>query len=485
MPENAIFQLYLSDMTKGESGETVPIGAGVFQTASAEGSRVFFTEGSDLYVFEVTSGRGEPLAGKTTDLTVVKNPGESAGVQGVVPGAAEDGSDVYFVASGVLSSAENGEHEKAVSGAPNLYVEHYNGAPGEGKWEEPAFIATLSSGDSHDWETPFVGDLSWVTSEVSPSGRYLAFMSDRSLTGYDNIDASSGAADEEVFLYDAQSGRLVCASCDPTGARPVGVLGSGAFPTGLLVDGAGEWNGRWLAGSVPGWDPLDTRHALRQPRYLSDSGRLFFNGADALVPADVNGREDVYQYEPGGKGSCRNASRSASEVFSEAAGGCVALISSGTSAEESAFLDASSSGDDVFFLTASRLVPQDSDTALDVYDAHVCSEASPCIAPAASAPPCTTADSCRAAPLPQPSLFGAPPSATFSGAGNLPPPAGKPASKPLTRAQKLAKALKACHKKKNRRKRAACESQTRKSYGAKASGAKKARKTNASRKGRG
>lgn len=37
-------------------------------------------------------------------------------------------------------------------------------------------------------------------------------------------------------------------------------------------------------------------------------------------------------------------------------------------------------------------------------------------------PACTTADACRAAPAPQPSIFGAPASQTFSGAGNFTPP---------------------------------------------------------------
>ena len=58
--------------------------------------------------------------------------------------------------------------------------------------------------------------------------------------------------------------------------------------------------------------------------------------------------------------------------------GCIGLISSGTSSQESAFLDASENGDDVFFLTAAQLVPADTDDAYDIYDAHVCSEASPC-----------------------------------------------------------------------------------------------------------
>ena len=82
-------------------------------------------------------------------------------------------------------------------------------------------------------------------------------------------------------------------------------------------------------------------------------------------------------------------------TFSPASGGCVGLISSGTSAEESAFLDASENGDDVFFLTASRLVPQDVDTALDVYDAHVCSAASPCPPPSAAVTPACEGDACQ------------------------------------------------------------------------------------------
>ena len=58
--------------------------------------------------------------------------------------------------------------------------------------------------------------------------------------------------------------------------------------------------------------------ALFQSRYLSDEGRLYFNSPDNLVPAAKNGKEDVYEYEPSGVGSCQSAS-----------GGCVSLISGG------------------------------------------------------------------------------------------------------------------------------------------------------------
>ena len=39
-------------------------------------------------------------------------------------------------------------------------------------------------------------------------GSGLAFMSRRPLTGYDNRDARSGEPDEEVFEYDAATGRI-------------------------------------------------------------------------------------------------------------------------------------------------------------------------------------------------------------------------------------------------------------------------------------
>ncbi|HEY3865875.1 MAG TPA: hypothetical protein VGL54_07310 [Solirubrobacteraceae bacterium] len=452
--------------------------APVFQTASSDGSKVFFTDAerltasstasgelfpheADLYECEMVEGPGG-LACDLRDLTVDEHAGEHADVQGLIPGVSEDGYFVYFVANGVLASgAAPGTCKGEVSGSDetcNLYVRH-EGAT--------TFIAALSGEDANDWK----GDLANLTARVSPDGRYLAFMSDRSLTGYDNVDVNSGAADEEVFLYDAGSGRLVCASCNPSGERPVGV----SHPAGallLLVDEPEIWGHRWLAGSIPGWTSYAVGQAVYQSRYLSDSGRLFFDSADALVPQDVNGKEDVYEYEPPGLGSCE----ASSATFSAASDGCVGLISSGNSDVESAFLDASASGDDVFFLTAAQLVSQDYDTAFDVYDAHVCSQGSPCVAsPPVPPPACDTADSCKAAPSPQPEVFGPTGSATFAGAGNLasavakPPVRAKSKVKALTRAQKLTNALRACKgKHRKKRRRASCEAQARKRYGARA-----------------
>jgi hypothetical protein len=215
---------------------------------------------------------------------------------------------------------------------------------------------------------------------------------------------------------------------------------------------------------VPGWTPFalsDTRH---QSRYLSDSGRLFFDSHDALAPQDVNGTQDVYEYEPAGVGDCTGSS----STFSETNGGCVAPISSGISGEESAFLDASKTGGDVFFLTVGKLLAQDFDNANDIYDARECVPRSRCypVAPA-SPPPCTTGDSCKPASSPQPSVFGAPASATFAGVGNFTQVSRPPAVKQrgLTRSQKLARALKSCHGRHRRKQRVACEKQAHRRYG--------------------
>jgi hypothetical protein len=473
-----------------------------FNMASSDGSMVFFTDtqrltadsrangqGSaepDLYVcqmVEVEEAGHKRLKCDLTDLSVDTNPGEErAAVQGSVVGASEDGSFVYFVADGVLGDgAEHGastgdcgagKSSASPSQSCNLYVEHYN----DGMWEAPRFIAALSGIDA--LRDAQLGNLGAHTAGSSPDGRYLAFMSQRDLTGYDTVDVNQGAYeeeneqiiykegqpvpahDEEVYLYHAetspsgqlQPGKLVCASCNPTGARPDGGryygVREGESEIGTenmrYVGGYGVWDGeQWLAANIPGWVDYDPKHGVHQPRYLSNSGRLFFNSHDALVPADVNGQWNVYEYEPpsnGGEGDCTTSTQGASDVYSPQAEGCVGLISSGESSEQSAFLDASASGGDVFFMTTSQLVPQDFDHAYDVYDAHECTSKAPCFPAAAEVPPpCTTEASCKPAPEPQPSIYGLPPSATFSGPGNITPEVAPPLKKVVTKTVKCKK----------------------------------------------
>jgi hypothetical protein len=512
-------------------------GGAVFQAANAEGSRVFFTDTQpltpesgqagtpDLYVCEIVENPEHRLECKLSDLTpkhtTLEGEEETADVQGTVLGASEEGTDVYFVANGVLSEVANAESEKAQPGlcgvvtseekmeaypeeTCNLYADHYNAQ--EKKWEEPKFIAVLSAGDSPDWESSYdastVAELDNVTSRVSPNGRYLAFMSQRPLTSFDGrrydndvtTPAADNAAAEEVYLYDAGSepgsARLVCASCEPSGARPRGVFdpnGTEAGHEAPLVDRTENWRERWLAGSIPGWTRVGLTgfpFTLHQSRYLSNYGRLFFNSPERLVPGATNGEEDVYEYEPVGVPRGAHECTSASATYDERMAGCIGLISSGTATGESAFLDASEAGGegphseeleegggDVFFVSAAKLVPQEKETTFSLYDAHECTGASPCIlAPEEqSSGACETAESCRPFSYSTPS-FVSPASGSSSGQGNVLAQQEVLSTKTTKSEPRagLARALKVCRSqyKHSRKKRISCEKHQRKLYGA-------------------
>ncbi len=488
--------LYMRDSALGktlqlDAGEAACVeegkcesGAGRFRSASADGSRVYFTDtqrltkdagaGStapDLYECAISRDGDKPSCA-LSDLTPIEG-GEAANVQGDVLGAGEDGATLYFVAEGTLGSGPNAKGESAIAGQPNLY---------EREGGKTSFIATLSGGDRTDWqERP-----QEQPTRVSPNGQWLAFMSEQPLTGYDNHDAVSGKLDAEVFLYEASTGQIICATCEPSGARPVGVeYGQLESVLGNHVLGTvrGEWETLgWVAALVPQATSINNIESLYQGRYMSNSGRLFVNVLGGLVPQDVNGVGDVYEHEPLGVGDCTSESAS----FDPHSGGCIALISSGSAARQSEFLDASESGNDVFFLTTAKLSPLDLDAAEDVYDAHACTSESPCIpSPAEQPPPCSTEASCKASPTPQPPIFGAPSSATFAGPGNpaAPPAPPAPVKKP-TRAQLLAKALKSCHKRypKSKVRRGACERQARGKYGARKASPKRASAKSATKK---
>ena len=404
----------------------------VFQGANAAGTVAFFTDtqnltedanesGTDLYRCEVTTAGGE-LGCELTDLTAqTANAGEAAAVLGGVSGMSDDATRIYFVARGVLDTEANVEGASATAGQPNLYL-----------WRQGAgirFVTALSGEDFHDWGLLKPG-VSYSALELSatasPSGRYLAFMSERPLTGYDNRDAVTGERDQELFRYDAQAGSLLCASCNPTGARPVGVHGLEAAEGGLprAYDPRGLWSfqlstpAKPLAATLPEATKIGFSGAsVYRTRAMFDNGRVLFNAADSLVPGDSNGNWDVYEYEPtaGTEGAlagdtCTPSSGGA--ATSRSSGGCVSLLSSGTDAGESAILDASEGGHDVFFLTSGQLSVNDEDHVSDIYDARVDGVAatrvprSECLGEACQPAPVVPNDK-------------TPASSTFKGQGNL------------------------------------------------------------------
>ena len=416
-----------------QAGAKGPGGNGVFMDASEDGSRVFFTDENrltvdataltkrpDLYEYNVSTG-------SLTDLTV-NTSGAGANVLGFT-GASGDGSYLYFVAKGVLTGGQtNDQGEAAVLFKPNLYLLH------EGV---TTFIATLKSeegndADNFDWENNGL-----LKARVSPDGRYLAFGSVEPITGYGNqpLEAQDCAKRcREIFLYDATANQLSCISCAPSGEPPSGSAEiSAPSPEMLTPQGPGYLQ-----------------------RNVLEDGRVFFDTRTPLAPQAINGEVNVYEYE----------------------NGSVSLLSSGTGSGGSVFLDASASGEDVFFATAQGLVQGDQDNQPSVYDARVGGGFPPGPGEGQQVPACESAEACKPPPGEPPAqLFAA--STALSGSGNLaaPPVPVTPASatttttvetpaKPsLSRAQKLAQALAACAKQPKRR-HAACRAAARKRYGA-------------------
>jgi hypothetical protein len=414
-------QLYVrEDGTKttriSASQRTVPDPNGerpaAFMAATPDGSKVFFASCEKLTDDStavsngenscVPGGFGQPVqqgmdlysydtgTGELTDLSVDPNASDplGAGVVGVF-GASDDGSYVYFAANGVL--AEGAAPGKcSPDGGPssarcNLYLTH-NG--------NVTFVGSLGEADSGTWQ-PTPGVNNSKLSRVSTDGRTLLFSSILSLTGYDNTLSAAGLCGNgnagepcaELFRYSALDEALACVSCNPTGTPPRAGAGLGSN-AGFGIIGA----------------PAQT---FLTRNLSSDGEQVFFESEDALLPRDTNGIRDVYEWEAKGSGSCETESQN---------GGCLYLLSSGTSPAPSHFADASVNGDHAFIFTSQQMVPGDHDQLMDIYDA---STGGGLASQHALTPPTCSSTACQANPAPPPDQPAA--SAVFSGQGNVKP----------------------------------------------------------------
>ncbi len=395
---------------------------GRFWTATVDGSKAFFTKG-DLYEYDVEDGM-------VTDLT----PGIE--VQGVI-GASEDGESIYYV--------DSSNELELWHGGTSTVIAQLSGVDGEEVGPYSAF-----KGARGDW-TPGVGTR---TAEVTPDGLGVVFMSRESLPTVGFPEGYRNEGMEEVYVYEAQGRQLFCASCNPSGEPPERNEETEVGPSYNEVDAAAAYL------------PISFSHTY-EPRVISEGGgRVFFDSAEPLVAQDTNGKQDVYEWERDGLGSCREAD------------GCIYLLSGGTSGSASWLLDASSSGEDVFVISRAELVPGDSYEGFAVFDARV-GGVQPVVAPEC------TGSGCQGVPPAAP-IFATPASVTFAGVGNFPAPSNvsgsveskpKPKARALTRAQKLARALRVCRKRPVRE-RSVCEAKARRRY------AERSKAKGSARKGR-
>lgn len=425
------------DLREVEEGPGKPVETepAFWQAATRTGSYIFYTEGNELYRFNVerykASAQSEDVALEeareqlTTGAEGVGAGSEGGGVLGI---SEEGGSYVYFEAPGVLASNTNGNNEKAAKGMSNLY-----------EWHDGVvtFITSLAnSSDWRDWtnevneaQGPSGGARS---SRVTPDGKYLLFSSNEKVTSYNNNGFT------EFYLYYAEqplaSDNPKCISCNPGGSPAT----AGAHLSNAAIE---------LLTKTFSLNAFVTHN-------LSDDGRrVFFETEESLIPGDGNKQDDVYEWEADGVGSCGSEAQD---------GGCLYLISTGQSTSRSSFGDASANGNDVFFFTRQSLVNQDRDNNTDLYDARVeggipsqnqPESVSPCAQEGGEAT-CLGTLSGEAATSERPA------STTFSTPGNFiqsPSLPGPSLTHVETRAEKLAKALRACKEKQRRAKRKSCE----------------------------
>ena len=349
-PDAAQSAVSAGKCTEAEKACTIAISAGeaIFRGANEQGTKALYSEKE--------GSEGEKLFEVDVNKAIAYEPAASTLVAGKVRGlmgASDDLGRVYLV-----SSEDRDGAGPAKAGDFNLYL--YEAGAGF------TFVARLlgtgwkSELRTNDSTSSDVRSISPFPvnrgSRVSGDGLQAAFMSDspalaEEAASYDNSDANSGEADSEVYLYDAGEGKLRCVSCNPGGGRPEGRP---------LRHG----HEAWTAAQIPGWE--NQWHASR---LLSAGGqRLFFESFEALLARDTNSKQDVYEWErSSGKAQCEEQG---AERYVPGSEGCLSLISSGKSAQDSEVLDASASGSDVFFTTVASLIPSDPGL-VDIYDARI------------------------------------------------------------------------------------------------------------------
>jgi Tol biopolymer transport system component len=352
-----------------EDGETTEVSASerdepdpnskqdsLYAGASRDAKKVFFTSFEKLTSDSTaTFGAGELYRYDSSQpegerlLDLSVDPGNPQGA-GVQGGVAAISDDGNRAYFVALGNLAEG----AAAGRPNLYLWDYNG--GDPTVTHVATVDSLEFDDDAALVIP--ARTGGPTPSATADGEHFVFSSRAQLTPYDN----DGYA--EIYVYDASADEIECASCSPTGEPPTGEAAFADYQFGLIG------------------------HQLRN---ISANGeRVFFESPDPLLRRDSNGRVDVYMWRDGQ----------------------LHLISSGEDAAASHFLDASASGNDVFFATREPLSTRDTDLQIDVYDARVDG-----IADTVSLPvPACEGDACHPAPVvpddPTPA------STTFSGAGN-------------------------------------------------------------------
>ncbi|MDX6624936.1 MAG: hypothetical protein QOE75_2868, partial [Solirubrobacterales bacterium] len=363
------------------------------------GSRPYITSDGSAIVFEAEGNLWIRIDGTETRQITEQQPGVSAPLGSYnYSGLAKDDDTVLFTSSEQLT----------VGGGPGLYrydisddsltwlVGNVGGVVGISDDAERIYYSSNVDAALHLWEdgTDVIvagetnsGGPSGYSNDfkVTPDGEFAIFLSANQ--GLTDQDLNGGT---QIFLYNAGTGEVECASCPTNGAPPTRGYDLSAY-AGPVHYGAA--------------------------RNLSDDGRYVFFGDSGFGPPgvghpdDVNGRRDAYVYD-----SHTNQ---------------LELLSTGKAGSDSYFVDASADGRTAFFTTSESLVGIDTDGRRDIYAAKVGGgiEAQH---PPVPIPEC--GDDCQGAPTPAPDVdqLG---TRTQAGPGNVRANSCRPLARRLNRLQ--------------------------------------------------
>ena len=371
---------------------------GQYAGISDGGRRLFYVKGGDLFAFEAETQNWITFT-ETGDATVVN--------------VSPDGSRAYFVSPTAIGGAEeNPLGALPKKGQENLYLSEEGHIRFVGKVTKSDVEGELqgSAETVHalgNWSTDAAGGMvpDVDASRVTPSGSSLLFESQG------NLDGRNPTGARQIYRYDSVGNRLHCISCIPTGV-----------PTG-------EGSTLQTFGSTSALAPEPLGPAIIVSNLSPDGRRAVFESKEALTAADNDGVQDIYEWEDEGVGSCTQA------------GGCLFLISSGSSATANYLYGVSRGGDDIFFVTEDTLVAGDATTS-SIYDVRV----------GGGFPPPTSRGECAGEAC-QPTVVSprivAPASALFSGAGNVKAAPAKKCRRGTRKVRRHGKVR--CVKKKNHR----------------------------------
>lgn len=339
--------------------------AASFAGASESGHRVFFTtaqplvdedtdETSDLYMEELNSNEVAKLVDVSLGEGTAPTPGEGALVQGVSR-VSEDGSRVYFVAEGVLTESANANGETASLSSKNLYVYDV-------QTRSTAFVARLAQADEFAPFGVWSPEDRREAQVSAQDGRYFVFVSRAHLQ---NTGDTSGNGENvgQLFEYDAASGTVTRVSIGQKGqffCQTTGLVESGYNCNGNVQANAKAPKIRQQEYAI-----RDFANSSNMQVNVASDGSVFFESAAALTPGAANGFPN---FEPGFKNVYEYRDENVFLISDgiEPAGGTVGS----TQVTKTTFVSATNDGG-ALFLTAEPLVPQDTNSQVSVYDAHI------------------------------------------------------------------------------------------------------------------